>query len=170
MHNCVYCDGRSEKYKVLGIFGSDIEVKRNAIDILSKELSKGKDFEKPFKKGFIMLGGGVGDSYQPVEEKYEITKKTLELLNKHNLPVHILTKSTLIKRDMELLKEINENTKVLISMSFSSIEEDICKIFEPGVPSPIERIKVLSEFKKQGFSCGMFLLPVIPVEHPLISV
>ena len=161
-HNCIYCDGRSEKYRVLGLFGSDIEVKTNALEILSSELKKGKEFKVPFNKGFIMIGGGVGDSYQPAEEKYEITRKTLKLLNKHNLPVHILTKSNLINRDFDILKEINENTKAIISMSFSSVEENISKIFEPNVPSPKERLQTLLKFKKEGFLTGMFLLPVIP--------
>jgi len=161
-HNCVYCDGRSEKYYVEGKFGENIKVKTNAIDILRKELHKDKNFKGKFKQGYIMLGGGVGDSYQPVEKKYKLTKKTLDLISKYNSPVHILTKSTLVKRDIDILKKINEKTKTIVSMSFSSVDDKISKIFEPGVPPPSERLKVLSNFKKEGIFCGMFLLPVIP--------
>jgi DNA repair photolyase len=60
-HNCVYCDGRSEKYQVNGNFGKDVTVKTNAIELLRKELIR---YKKPLKSGFIGIGGGVGDSYQ----------------------------------------------------------------------------------------------------------
>jgi len=161
-HNCVYCDGRSEGYYVKGKFGKRVEVKVNAIELLKKEISKDKNFNNHFKQGFIMLGGGVGDSYQPVEKKYEITRKALELFNKHNCPIHILTKSTLVKRDLDLLKEINDKSKVIVSMSFSSLDDEASSIFEPGVPPPSERLELLSSFKKEDLNCGMFLLPVIP--------
>ena len=107
-HNCVYCDGRSEGYFVKGKFGEDVKVKTNAIEILKKELSKDKNFKGKFNHGYIMLGGGVGDSYQQVEEKFNLTKKALDLISKYNCPIHILTKSTLVKRDINLLKKINE--------------------------------------------------------------
>ena len=161
-HNCVYCDGRSEKYYVNGNFGKEVQVKKNAIEVLEKELEKDKNFNGDFKKGFIMLGGGVGDSYQPAEKKYNLTKKALELFLDYNVPIHILTKSNLIERDIDLLKEINKKSKVIVSMSFSSVNEEISSIFEPGVPTPKERLNVLANFKKAGISCGMFLLPVIP--------
>ncbi len=161
-HNCVYCDGRSEQYYVTGKFGEKVEVKTNAIELLKKELEKDKNFKGYFKKGFVMLGGGVGDSYQPAEEKYNLTKKALELFLDYNVPINILTKSCLIERDLDLLKEINKKSKVIVSMSFSSVNEEISSVFEPNVPLPIERLKTLSKLKKKGISCGMFLLPVIP--------
>lgn len=61
-HNCIYCDGRSEKYQVNGNFGEEVVVKINAIDILKKELAKSRK-KIPLKNSFIMIGGGVGDSY-----------------------------------------------------------------------------------------------------------
>jgi len=161
-HNCAYCDGRSEKYNVKSDFGEAVEVKTNAIDILKKELERDKNFNGNFKKGFIMLGGGVGDSYQPAEKEYKLTKQALELFEKYNVPIHILTKSNLIKRDIDILKKINKKSRVVVSMSFSSVNEKISSIFEPNVPTPEERLKILSKFKNEGFSCGMFLLPVIP--------
>jgi len=161
-HSCVYCDGRAEGYYVKGDFGKNVEVKINSIDILKKEIFRDKNFKDDFKKGYIMLGGGVGDSYQPAEKKYNLTKKALELFEEYSCPIHILTKSTLVKRDIDLLKRINDKEKVIISMSFSSVDDEVSKIFEPKVPSPTERLNLLSNFKKEGISCGMFLLPVIP--------
>ncbi len=69
-HNCVYCDGRAEGYYVEGEFGKDVVVKVNAVEILKKELDP-KRKRIPFKRGFILVGGGVGDSYQPIEKKIQ---------------------------------------------------------------------------------------------------
>lgn len=160
-HNCVYCDGRNEKYNVENNFGKDVIVKINAIDILRRELDPRRK-RKPMSKCFIMCGGGVGDSYQPVEKDYKLTKKVLELLYEYNLPISILTKSTLVKRDIEIIKKINEKSKAIVSFSFSSVDEKISSIFEPGVPIPDERLETIKFFRKEKVSCGMFLLPVIP--------
>jgi DNA repair photolyase len=160
-HNCVYCDGRAEGYYVDGEFGRDVTVKVNAIDILRRELDP-KRKRVPFKRSFIMVGGGVGDSYQPIERKYQLTRKALELMYEYNLPVHMLTKSSLIKRDIDILKSINEQSRAIVSVSFSSVDDRICAIFEPGVPPPAERLQTVSFFKNEGIACGMFLLPVIP--------
>ncbi len=78
-HNCVYCDGRSERYQVDGVFGENVVVKTNAVEILRREL-KPIGRRVKLKPGYIMVGGGVGDGYQPVEEKYQLTRKTLQLL------------------------------------------------------------------------------------------
>lgn len=160
-HNCVYCDGRSEKYQVNGIFGSKVDVKINAIELLKKEMNLRRR-QKFYNNGFIMVGGGVGDSYQPVEKKYELTRKTLEILREIRLPVHLLTKSTLVNRDIDILKQIDEQTKAIISFSFSSTNDEISTLFEPGVPPPSERLETIKQLKKEGFSIGMFLLPVLP--------
>jgi DNA repair photolyase len=94
-HKCVYCDGRSERYYVNGEFGKNIAVKINAIEILRKELGNRRR-HAPLKNGFMMVGGGVGDSYQSVEKKYKLTRRALHLLYDLQHPVHVLTKSTLI--------------------------------------------------------------------------
>jgi DNA repair photolyase len=160
-HNCVYCDGRAEGYYVEDEFGNDVAVKINALEVLRRELDP-KRKRTPFKRGYVMVGGGVGDSYQPIEEKYELTRKTLALLSEKKFPVHILTKSTLVKRDVDILKKINENNRAIVSFSFSSTDEAMSRIFEPGVASPRKRLETISFFKDKGIACGMFLLPVIP--------
>jgi len=160
-NNCVYCDGRSEGYYVDGEFGEDVSVKVNAIEILGRELDP-KRKRTPFKRSFVIIGGGVGDSYQPIEEKYQLSRRTLELVDEYNFPVHVLTKSTLVKRDIDILKKINKKNRAIVSFSFSSIDDEISAVFEPGVPLPSERLKTLTFIKNEGIACGMFLLPVIP--------
>ncbi len=161
-HNCVYCDGRAEKYNVDGEFGRDIVVKVNALEILKREIDPVRK-RVPLKKCFILLGGGVCDAYQPLEVKYELTRRTLELFAAYNYPVHILTKSTLIKRDADVIEKINSKTRALVSISFSTVDRKISSIFEPNVPCPQERLETLAYFKSRGIACGMFYMPVIPL-------
>ncbi len=162
LHNCSYCDGRAEKYNVQGEFGKDVAVKINALDLLEKELDPAKK-RKPVKKGFVLFGGGVGDSYQSVEKRYELTRGALVLMERFNRPVHVLTKSTLVERDIDLLEKINKKSKALISMSFSSMDNQISAQFEPGVADPLTRLDLLKQIKKKsGIAIGVFLMPVIP--------
>lgn len=161
IHNCVYCDGRAEKYNVEGDFGSDVAVKINAIEVLERELDPTRK-RKPMKPGYFMLGGGVNDSYQPVEKQYRLTRQVLELLRQKNLPVHILTKSTMVEEDMPVIRQINDKKQAIVSFSFSSVNDNISAIFEPGVPLPSERLRTIKKFKKAGIACGIYLMPVIP--------
>ena len=161
IHNCVYCDGRAEGYYVEGEFGEEVEVKVNAIELLRREFDP-KRKRKPMKRAFVMIGGGVGDSYQPVERKYRLSRQALELIEEYDFPVHILTKSTLVERDLDILQRINTKSRVMLSMSFSSVDRRMSDLLEPGVPSPQDRLETLAKFKEAGFACGMFLLPVIP--------
>ena len=161
VHNCVYCDGRSERYQVDGVFGENVVAKANAVEILRKEL-KPIGRRVKLQPGFIMVGGGVGDSYQPVEEKYQLTRRVLQLLCEYKWPVHVLTKSMLVERDLDVLSRINKQNRAIVSFSFSSTNDEISAVFEPHVPPPSERLKTLAFFKRNGIACGMFLLPVIP--------
>ncbi len=160
-HDCVYCDGRAEKYQVEGEFGSEVAVKINALEILRRELDPSRKRTK-MKGGFVGIGGGVGDSYQPVEEKYQLTRQTLQLLFEFNFPVFVLTKSALVERDIDILKKINAQKRVIISFSFSSADDKISSVFEPGVPSPTERLRTMKKLKSEGFVIGMYLMPVLP--------
>ncbi|MBN2356105.1 radical SAM protein, partial [candidate division KSB1 bacterium] len=160
-HNCGYCDGRAESYRVAGEFGQDIEVKRNACEILRRELDPERR-RKPIDSGYILLGGGVCDSYQPAEQKYLLAQNALMSLSHFSQPVHILTKSSLIERDQSLIKEIHQRKAAIVSMSFSSVDDRISRIFEPGVPSPSRRLQTLELFAKNSIPTGMFLMPVIP--------
>lgn len=160
-HNCVYCDGRSERYQVGGVFGEDVAVKTNAVELLRREL-RPNGRRVRLMPGYVMLGGGVGDSYQPVEERYQLTRRTLQLLCEYRWPVHILTKSTLVERDLDIIEQINQQSRAIVSLSFSSTNDELGAVFEPHVPPPSERLKTLALFKRKGIACGMFLLPVIP--------
>ena len=161
LHNCAYCDGRAEGYYVEGEFGQDVCVKINAPEILRRELDPARR-RKPLKGGYFLIGGGVGDSYQPLEQTYRLSRRALELMAEFRYPVQILTKSTLVRRDLDLLEQINRQSRAVVGFSISSVDEQISSIYEPGVPSPAERLEALKGFKARGIPCALFLLPVIP--------
>jgi DNA repair photolyase len=160
-HNCSYCDGRAEGYYVEGDFGRDVTAKINAPIMLDRALDPARK-RKPLRRGFIMLGGGVGDSYQPAEQLHTLTRACLEVIERHRDPVHILTKSTLVERDLDLLTRINGGQRAVLSMSFSTVDDGIARVFEPGCSRPSHRLATLRLAKQQGLTTGMYLMPVIP--------
>jgi DNA repair photolyase len=160
-HDCVYCDGRAETYRVAGEFGSDIEVKTNAVAVLERELDPARK-RRPLVPCYLLLGGGVGDSYNPLERKYSLARSVLGIFARVGHPVHALTKSTLIERDIDLFEEINRRAGAIVSMSFSSVDTRLSALLEPGVPPPSKRLATLAAFKSRGIPTGMFLMPVVP--------
>ena len=165
--NCLYCYIRGSKY------GSNLEtslsVKTNAIEILDKQLT---NRAKKNQYGIIVLSS-VTDPYIQIEKKYELTRQALEVILKHKFPVHIITKSDLIERDFNLLKQIEREAILptdlkqlkkgtIISFSFSTIQDDVAKIFEPGATPPSKRILALQKTLNQGFLSGVNLMPLIP--------
>jgi len=156
-HACAYCDGRAEKYRVEGDFGARIEVKVNAPELLERELSRVKE------RGFIFIGGGVCDAYQPAEERYGLARRCLELIRERGLPVHVLTKSALVERDLELLCEINDRAGALVSFSVSTLDQDLADLFEPGCAPVAERLRLLRLLKERGLGGGVMLMPVLPL-------
>ncbi len=168
-HDCAYCDGRAEKYRVEGEFGSEVAIKVNAVEVLRRELSPNRKTAAPHWSGFVVLGGGVGDSYQPAEENYGIARRTLELFDELGVPVHVLTKSTLVLRDADVLERMAvggragaRRTGALVSFSISSVDDAVCSVFEPGAPPPSQRLEALSTLARRGIPGGVFLMPVIP--------
>lgn len=161
IHNCVYCDGRHDKYQVAGNFGKDIIVKSNALEILQKELDPSRK-KSPMATGYFLIGGGVGDSYQIAEKRAQLTKYTLELMLKYHHPVHLLTKSKTIERDINIIKSIHCQTGALVSFSFSGVDNELTKKLEPGASGPNQKLDAIKKFKDAGIPVGMFLMPVIP--------
>lgn len=161
LHDCAYCDGRAESYHVEGRFGCDVEVKTNAELLLRKALDQTRK-RKPLIPSYVLLGGGVGDSYQPVDRKYGLARKSLSVLADMHWPVHILTKSSLVERDRDILRDMHLQSNVIVSMSFSGVDEELSKLFEPGTSTPQRRLETLDKMKNEGFHTGVFLMPVLP--------
>ncbi|MFK7774945.1 MAG: radical SAM protein [Saprospiraceae bacterium] len=165
--NCLYCYIRGSKYGVN--LESSLSIKINAIEILDRQLASRA---KKNQYGIIVLSS-VTDPYIQIEKKYEMTKQALEVILKHRFPVHIITKSDLIERDFDLLKKIEReailpedlkqlNRGTIISFSFSTMQDEVAKVFEPGAAKPSERLVSLEKTLKNGFLTGVNLMPLIP--------
>ena len=155
-HGCLYCDGRAERYYVPGDFAREIAVKRNARPVLEREVARLKE------PGFLFIGGGVSDAYQPAEDEYRLSRGALELAIEHGLPVHVLTKSATVRRDFGLIEAIHGDSRAIVSCSIHTLDETVRARFEPGASPIDERFEVLAEAKRLGFGTGVMALPVLP--------
>jgi len=160
-HACAYCDGRAERYRVEGDFGRDVAIKTNAPEVLARELDPRRK-RKPMKRGYVLLGGGVGDSYALPEREHRIARRCLEVLAGHPFPVHVLTKSPLVERDLDLLLGIDGEQRAIVSVSLSTVDDRVARRLEPGCAPPSERLAMLARVKEAGLATGVYLMPVLP--------
>jgi len=152
-HGCIYCDSRSNCYHIDNF---DIPTcKENALLILENELSKKKEH------GVIGIGS-MSDTYNPQEIKYEQTRGALKLLSKYNFGVSIDTKSDLILRDLDLLKEINSKNNVIIKFTITTPHDELSKIIEPHVCVSSKRLKAIKTLSDNGIFVGIMMNPLLP--------
>ncbi len=153
-HGCIYCDSRSKCYQINHEF-TDIEVKINAPLLLEDALRR--------KKAKCMIGtGSMTDPYIPLENKLELTKKCLEIIYKYGFGINIMTKSTLLLRDLDLLKKINERSKTVVNVTITTADEKLCKIIEPNVATTKERIEMLKVLSNNNIKTIVWLCPILP--------
>jgi DNA repair photolyase len=151
-HQCIYCDSRSECYQIENF--ADIHVKINAIELLADIL--------PRKRVRGTIGfGSMNDSYMPVERKYQLTRQALEVIVQHQFPVHIITKSDLVLRDIDLLREINQ-VYAAVSFTITTTDDDLSRILEPGAPTSSARFKAIREVADAGIHTGVTMMPILP--------
>jgi len=155
-HGCSYCDGRAERYYVSGDFARDIQVKRNALALARTELAR------ILEPGFLFIGGGVCDAYQPAEARYGLALGLLELCREQRRPVHVLTKSALVERDLALLAAINADTRAILSFSIGTADERHREVFEPGAAPLAERWRLLAAARTLGIRTGVMAMPILP--------
>ncbi len=153
-HGCIYCDSRSACYQMKHVF-EDIEVKRNAPQILEEQLKR--------KRKPCMIGtGAMCDSYIPLEEELHITRQCLEIIERYGFGLAIQTKSARILRDMDLLTAINDKTKCVVQITMTTYEEALCRIIEPKVSTTGERFAVLKTMRDAGIPTVVWLSPILP--------
>ncbi|MFE2328730.1 Rv2578c family radical SAM protein [Streptomyces sp. NPDC059385] len=159
-HACVYCFARNTHgYLDLdtGIgFDSQIVVKTNAPELLRRELGS-----RRWTGAHIAMGTNV-DCYQRAEGRYRLMPGIIEALRDHANPFSILTKGTLILRDLPLLREAAEVTEVGISVSVGFTDTALWRTVEPGTPSPAGRLNAVRTLTDAGIECGVLMAPVIP--------
>jgi len=139
---CRYCDSS---------FDSTIYICRNAIEILSEEIAD-------LPHGRVIIGS-VHDPYQSVEEKFGLVRQVIELLIRNDFVVHVLTKSPLVLRDVDLLLR---SEKSVVTLSMMSIDDLINQRFEPLVPASIDRLQALKQMVDAGVTAGVAIFPILP--------
>ena len=156
-HGCQYCYAMySHQYLDSWAFFSEIYAKTNIVDVLEKELSS------PNWKREVINIGGVTDSYQPAEAKYQLMPQILKLLIKYRTPAIISTKSKLILRDFDLIDQLSRITYINVAETITTMDEEIRRKIEPFSSTSMERFEVLKEFRKTNASTGIHLMPIIP--------
>ena len=153
-HGCIYCDSRSKCYGFTHQF-EDIEVKKNAPELLERALKS--------KRKRCMIGtGSMCDPYMHIEEKLNLTRQCLEIIDKYEFGLAIQTKSTMILRDLDLLKSINKKSKCVVQMTLTTYDEDLCRILEPNVSTTKERFEALKVFRDNDIPTVVWLTPILP--------
>jgi DNA repair photolyase len=160
MHACVYCFARPTHTYLDMDAGKDFEtkivVKVNAPDVLRRELAA-----KRWKGEHIAMGTGT-DPYQRVEGRYRLMRGIIEALIDHRNPFSILTKGTLITRDLDLLVRAAEHAPVSAAFSIGTLDEQVWRETEPGTPSPRARIEAVRSLVDAGIPTGVLMAPVLP--------
>lgn len=165
-HACVYCFARkTHSYLDLDTglgFDSQIVVKVNAPELLRRQLAS-----RRWHGEHIAMGTNV-DCYQRAEGRYRLMPGIIAALRDHANPFSILTKGTLILRDLDLLKQASEVTDVGISVSVGFTDTELWRTVEPGTPAPERRLDVVRTLTDHGIGCGVLMAPVIPFlgDHP----
>lgn len=133
----------------------DIEIKANAIELLEQAL-------KRKRKKCMISTGAMSDPYIPLEEKLQHTRRSLEIIEKYGFGAVLHTKSSRVLRDLDLLTQINSNTKCVVQMTLTTFDERLCRLIEPNVSTTAERVKTLEILRDNGIPTVVWLTPILP--------
>ncbi|MCS7119148.1 MAG: radical SAM protein [Archaeoglobaceae archaeon] len=155
-HGCIYCYARLYCERRIGEnWGRIVIVKENLIETLLEEVRK-------IKRGIVALST-VTDAYQYIEEKEKLTRETLRILFENRFHVSIQTKSSLVIRDIDLLRENSD--KVDVGLTITTLNDEVARVVEPNAPLPSEREKALEKLASEGIKTWIFLGPLLPGEN-----
>jgi DNA repair photolyase len=160
MHACAYCYARpGHEYLSFGAgtdFESKIVIKPNAGDLLRQA------FERPSWKGETLVFSGVTDCYQPLEASLRLTRACLEVCAEYRNPVGIITKGTVIERDLDLLQELQRTADVHVTVSIPFRSAEVARAIEPYVSTPMRRLQIIERLARAGIPVGVNVAPIIP--------
>ncbi len=159
-HGCIYCYARNTHEYWGYSAGLDFE-RRILVKSSAPELLEDKIKHKNWKVQTIVLSGNT-DCYQPAEQKFEITRKCLEVFLKYKHPVGIITKNELVLRDLDILQELNKHQLVGVNISVTSLSEKTRRKLEPRTASIQKRLKTIQVLSKNNIPVNAMLAPMIP--------
>jgi len=159
-HGCVYCFARPT-HAYLGMspgldFESKLFMKPNAPELLERELSV-----PGYEPKTIAIGTNT-DPYQPIERRYKIMRRILEVLERAGHPVGIVTKSALVLRDLDILARMAQRNLVKVALSVTTLDPKLARVMEPRAPTPARRLDALQQLTKAGVPTAVMVAPVIP--------
>ena len=169
-HGCVYCYARNTHpywgYSAGLDFEQKILVKRNAAELLEQEFKK-----KSWTASPIMFAGNT-DIYQPAERRFQITRACLEVFLKYRHPVSMITKNSLILRDLDLLRQLNADRLVHVAISVTTLDDTLRQFLEPRTASIPQRLKTIETLAAEGIPVFVMMAPVIPGlnEHEILPL
>lgn len=159
-HGCIYCDSRSNCYQIPNF--DQIRAKEDADIKIDQELST--------KRNHGVLGlGGMNDPYNMHEKELEYTKKALQALDKYQFGVHVITKSDLVLRDIELFQRINTHSLVNIGITITTASDTLQKRIERNVSSSSERFAAIKQLSEAGLYVGILMMPILPFINDTIE-
>jgi len=153
-HHCIYCDSRSLCYGIEA-FDRDVLIKANAIELLENELRRKR------KKGIVGTGS-MNDPYMPLEAEVGLTRRALEVIAAYGFGVHVVTKSDLVLRDLAILQKIARGARSVVSLTITTIDDDLALRIEPGAPPPSARFRALGVLAEAGVETRIALMPTLP--------
>src|SRR3979411_805772 len=159
-HGCVYCFARPT-HAYLGLspgldFETKLFAKPDAPHLLERELSASGYVPKP-----VAIGTNT-DPYQPIERRYEVMRRILEVLDKAGHPVGIVTKSSLVLRDLDILARMAERNLAKVALSVTTLDPKLARIMEPRAPTPTRRLEALRQLSDAGVPTMVMVAPIIP--------
>ncbi len=153
-HGCIYCDSRSTCYQMKHDF-EDVEVKQNAPELLEEALRR--------KRRKCMIStGSMCDPYMHCEDKLGLMLKCLQIIDKYGFGATLITKSSRVLRDLDLLKSINSKSKCVVQMTLTTYDKSLCRILEPNVSTTRERFETLKILRDNGIPTVVWLSPLLP--------
>ncbi|AVA20511.1 PA0069 family radical SAM protein [Rhizobium sp. CB3171] len=159
-HGCIYCFARpTHAYMGLSAgldFESKLFAKPDAARLLERELAK------PGYKPRVIAIGTNTDPYQPIEKEWRIMRQILEVLNKANHPVAIVTKSALIMRDIDILQEMAAKNLVRVGISVTTLDRKLARTMEPRAATPQRRLEAIRVLSEAGIQTAVMVAPIIP--------
>jgi DNA repair photolyase len=152
-HRCIYCDSRSECYGI-DHFDSEVLIKVNAPGLLREELASKR------VKGVIGLGS-MNDPFMPLEREIDLTGRALAIIAEFGFPVHVITKSDLVLKDLETLRAISR-VYATVSFTITTADDALAAQVEPRAPRPAARFAAMRALAEAGIQTGVTLMPVLP--------
>ncbi len=159
-HGCIYCFARPT-HAYLGLspgldFETQLYAKTNAADLLRRELAQANHQVSP-----IALGVNT-DAYQPCERQLGITRDVLKVLQECRHPVGLITKSSLIERDIDIISDMARDKLAIVAITITTLDHQISRQLEPRAASPTRRLQIIERFAKAGIPVSVSVAPVIP--------